>query len=92
MYPEFSFYEKDNTGSDVYKYSSSNSKGSGKYFIEVLFNQDIIKEMRLTGQRSGDFNEFNEFDYIRFSIQDEFFTIGERRLMRNTLPFLKKMN
>jgi len=73
MYPEFSFYEKDNTGSDVYKYSSSNSKGSGKYFIEVLFNQDIIKEMRLTGQRSGDFNEFNEFDYIRFSIQDEFF-------------------
>ena len=70
MHPEFSFYEKDKTGSTVYKYSSSNSDGSGKYKLEVIFNQDLIKEMRLTGQRSDD---FNEFDNIRFSIQDEFF-------------------
>jgi len=70
VYPEFSFCGKDNTGSTVYKYSNSNSDGSGKYILEVIFNQDLIKEMRLTGQRSDD---FNEFDNIRFSIQDEFF-------------------
>jgi len=70
VYPEFSFYEKDNTGSDVYKYSNSKSDGFGQYILEVIFNQDLIKEMRLTGNRS---DEFNEFDNIRFSIQDEFF-------------------
>lgn len=72
MFPEFVFSEKDNTGNDVYNYSSSNSNKSGQYLIEVIFSHDFIKEVRMTGQRSR-IEEFNDFDKIRFNIQDEFF-------------------
>ena len=89
MFTEFVFSEKDNTGNDVYNYSSSNSNKSGQYLIEVIFSQDFIKEVRMTGQRSR-IEEFNDFDKIRFNIQDEFFYLRDTDIEEIYTSFYEK--
>jgi len=87
IFPEFVFSEKDNTGNDVYNYSSSSSNKSGQYAIEVMFSQDSIKEVRMTGQRT---EEFNEFDKLRFSIQDEFFYVRNTEIEERYTSYFEK--
>jgi len=85
-FPEFLFSEKDKAGSTVYKYSNLNNK-SGQCLIEVLFNQNSVKEVRLTGQLT---EEFTEFDKIRFSIQNEFFYKKDTRIEDTYISFYEK--
>lgn len=87
LFPEFVLSEKDNTGNGVYNYSSSNSSKSGQYVIEVIFSQDFIKEVRMTGQRT---EEFNEFDKLRFSIQDEFFYVRNTEIEERYTSYFEK--